>query len=81
MIPQDVYAGLDVSQETTSNRRQARTVFGREDDADGLSHTRSIACFTKFVNPSFASVHELGFSLIGPMHPKAALPQIGCFEI
>ena len=57
MIPQDVYAGLDVSQETTSNRRQARTVFGREDDADGLSHTRSIACFTKFVNPLFASVH------------------------
>ena len=40
-----------------NNRRQARTVFGREDDADGLSHAHIIACFAKFVNPMFASVY------------------------
>ena len=36
---------------------QARAVFGGEDDADGLSHAQRIACFAKFVNPKFASVH------------------------
>ena len=39
------------------NRRQTRTVFRKEKDADGLSHTQTIAFFAPSVNPTFASVH------------------------
>ena len=39
------------------DRRQVRTVFGREDDADGLSHAHTIARFAQNVNPKFVSVH------------------------
>jgi hypothetical protein len=40
-------------------RRQTRTVFAREDNANGLSPAQSIACFAPHVNPMLASVHEL----------------------
>ena len=41
----------------SDNRRQTRTVFRREEDADGLSHTQTIAFFAPSMNPVFASVH------------------------
>ena len=40
-----------------NDRRQAQAVFRRENDADGLSHAHTIACFAPNVNLKFASVH------------------------
>jgi hypothetical protein len=39
------------------HRRQTRTVFGKEEDAQSLRHPSSIDCFAPIVNPMFASVH------------------------
>ena len=40
-----------------NDRRQKRTVFGKEEDAYSLRHPSSIDCFAPIVNPMFVSVH------------------------